>query len=133
MPQFKTTFGFHSTAEEVVNGIELSETRIIVTGGSSGIGIETARTLALAGAEVTLAVRNVEAGNIVAAKIKETTSNPKVAVAHLDLAELGSVRKFVGSWRGPLHILINNAGIMALPQLVRTREGYEMQFATNFL
>ena len=133
MPQIKTTFGFHSTAEEVVNGIELSETRIVVTGGSSGIGIETARTLALTGAEVTLAVRNVEAGNIVAANIKETTSNPKVAVAHLDLADLASVREFVGSWRGPLHILINNAGIMALPELVRTREGYEMQFATNFL
>jgi NAD(P)-dependent dehydrogenase (short-subunit alcohol dehydrogenase family) len=82
---------------------------------------------------VTLAVRNVEAGNIVAANIKETTSNPKVAVAHLDLADLASVREFVGSWRGPLHILINNAGIMALPELVRTREGYEMQFATNFL
>ena len=133
MPQIKTTFGFHSTAEEAVNGIDLSETRIIVTGGSSGIGIETARTLALTGAEVTLAVRNVEAGNIVAANIKETTSNPKVAVAHLDLADLASVRQFVGSWRGPLHILINNAGIMALPEPVRTREGYEMQFATNFL
>jgi NAD(P)-dependent dehydrogenase (short-subunit alcohol dehydrogenase family) len=133
MPQIKTAFGFHSAAEEVVNGIGLSETRIIVTGGSSGIGIETARTLALTGAEVTLAVRNVEAGNIVAANIKETTSNPKVAVAHLDLADLASVREFVGSWRGPLHILINNAGIMALPEPVRTREGYEMQFATNFL
>src|SRR6201993_2474773 len=133
MPQIKTTFGFHSTAEEVVNGIYLSETRVVVTGGSSGIGIEAARTLALIGAEVTLAVRNVEAGNIVAANIKETTSNPKVAVAHLDLADLASVREFVASWRGPLHILINNAGIMALPELVRTREGYEMQFATNFL
>src|SRR5271170_3395906 len=133
MPQIKTTFGFHSTAEEVVNGINLSETRIIVTGGSSGIGIETARTLALTGAEVTLAVRNVEAGKIVAANIKETTGNPKVAVAHLDLSDLASVREFVTSWRGPLHILINNAGIMALPELVRTPEGYEMQFATNFL
>src|SRR6202007_1685616 len=133
MPQIKTTFGFHSTAEEVVNGIDLSETRIIITGGSSAIGSETARTFALSGAEVTLAVRNVEVGNIVAANIKETTSNPKVAVAHLDLADLASVREFVGSWRGPVHILINNAGIMALPELLRTREGYEMQFATNFL
>src|ERR1700685_1176906 len=133
MPQIKTTFGFHSTAEEAVNGIDLSETRIIVTGGSSGIGIETARTLALTGAEVTLAVRNVEAGNIVEANIKEKTSTQKVSVARLDFADLASVREFVGSWRGPLHTLINNAGIMALPELVRTREGYEMQFATNFL
>src|SRR5690349_14808434 len=123
MPQIKTTFGFHSTAEEVVNGIDLSETRIIVTGRSSGIGIETARTLALIGAEVTFADTNVEAGTIVAANIKGTTSNPKVAVAHLDLADLASVREFVGSWRGPLHILINNAGIMALPELMRTRKG----------
>jgi NAD(P)-dependent dehydrogenase (short-subunit alcohol dehydrogenase family) len=106
MPQIKTTFCFHSTAEETMNGIDLSESRIIVTGGSSGIGIETARTLALTGAEVTLAVRNVEAGNIVAANIKETTSNPKVAVAHLDLADLASVREFVGSWRGSVKYFV---------------------------
>src|SRR6202034_2235755 len=53
--------------------------------------------------------------------------------AHLDLADRGSVTAFVDQWRGPLHILINNAGIMALPELQRTAEGWELQFATNHL
>ncbi|MCC3159761.1 SDR family NAD(P)-dependent oxidoreductase [Hymenobacter sp. 15J16-1T3B] len=133
-PELITTpFGFGSTADDVVRGVDLSGQRAIVTGASSGIGIDTARALAGAGAEVTLAVRNVEAGRRVAADLQAATGHARVLVAALDLSELASVRAFVAAWRGPLHILVNNAGVMALPELTRTAEGREMQFATNFL
>jgi NAD(P)-dependent dehydrogenase (short-subunit alcohol dehydrogenase family) len=127
-----TPFGAESTAAEVVAGIDLAGCRAIVTGGASGIGIETARALAGAGAEVTLAVRNVEAGERTARDITQTTGNKQVLTARLDLADQASVAAFAAAWDGPLHILINNAGIMASP-LMRTPEGWEMQFATNHL
>ena len=127
-----TPFSFESTAAEVVNGIDLTGRRVIVTGGASGIGIETARALAGAGAEVTLAVRNLAAGERTAEDIIATTGNKQVLVAPLDLADQASVASFTAAWDGPLHILINNAGIMASP-LMRTPEGWEMQFATNHL
>jgi NAD(P)-dependent dehydrogenase (short-subunit alcohol dehydrogenase family) len=130
--RISTPFNAESTAMEVIAGIDLSGRRAIVTGGASGIGIETARALASAGAEVTLAVRNTEAGERTAAQISECTGNKQVLVAPLDLADQASVAGFVADWDGPLHILINNAGIMASP-LMRTPQGWEMQFATNHL
>src|SRR3712207_6429208 len=117
MERIKTPFGFSSTADEIVSGTYLTGRRIIVTGGSSGIGIETARSLARTNADVTLAVRSIEAGEKVAAEIKEETGNPNVFVRRLDLSSQGSVKEFVAGWEGPLHVLINNAGIMALPTL----------------
>jgi NAD(P)-dependent dehydrogenase (short-subunit alcohol dehydrogenase family) len=125
-------FGRHSTADDVIAGVDLSKHRAIVTGASSGIGIETARVLAAAGAEVTLAVRNVEAGHRIAASITERTGNSSIAVEPLELADRHSVQAFVKRWKGPLNILINNAGVMAEP-LQRTEEGFEHQFATNYL
>jgi NAD(P)-dependent dehydrogenase (short-subunit alcohol dehydrogenase family) len=126
-----TPFNAESTAAEVIAGVDLVGRRAIVTGGASGIGVETARALADAGAEVTLAVRNVEAGRQTAEDILDTTGN-KVLVAPLDLADQASVGRFVAGWDGPLHILVNNAGVMASP-LMRTPQGWEMQFATNHL
>jgi NAD(P)-dependent dehydrogenase (short-subunit alcohol dehydrogenase family) len=129
------TFGATTTAAEIVADVDLRGRRAVVTGASSGIGVETARALASAGAAVTLAVRNVEAGAKVANGIadKLPAGTPAVQVAPLDLADPVSVAGFVRSWSGPLHILVNNAGVMALPQLTRTAAGYEMQFATNHL
>jgi NAD(P)-dependent dehydrogenase (short-subunit alcohol dehydrogenase family) len=127
-----TPFGFDSTAAEVVAGIDLTGKRAIVTGGSSGIGIETARALAAAGADVTLAVRNTEAGARVAADIT-ATGNAAVHVAELDLADPKSVAAFVAGWSGPLDVLINNAGVMAIPELRLSAQGWELQFATNHL
>lgn len=126
-----TPFTAESTAAEVMDGIDLVGRRAVVTGGASGIGIETARALADAGAEVTLAVRNVDTGRRVAEDILDTTGN-KVLIAPLDLADQASVARFVANWDGPLHILVNNAGIMASP-LQRTPQGWELQFATNHL
>ncbi len=128
----RTPFTAQSTAAEVVAGTDLTGKRVIVTGGASGIGIETARALAGAGAEVTLAVRNAEAGEATLADIVGTTGNKQLHVARLDLADQSSVRAFVEAWEGPLDILVNNAGVMASP-LMRTPEGWEMQFATNHL
>jgi NAD(P)-dependent dehydrogenase (short-subunit alcohol dehydrogenase family) len=127
-----TGFGARSTASDVIAGVDLSGRRAVVTGASSGIGVETARALAAANAEVTLAVRDVEAGERVAAGITESTSAGDVLVAPLDLADQGSVRAFAAGWKGPLHILVNNAGVMATPE-TRTPEGWELQFATNHL
>lgn len=127
-----TRFGATTTAAEVVAGVNLHGKRAMVTGASSGIGVETARALALTGAEVTLAVRDPQAGRRTAGAIAATTGNDQVLVQKLDLADLASVDAFVARWAGPLHILVNNAGIMATPEL-RTRQGWEMQFATNYL
>lgn len=128
-----TGFGFNSTAEEVVAGLDLHGKRAIVTGATSGIGVQTARALALAGAEVTLAVRRPEVAAAVAAEIVDATGVDNVAVHALDLADVESVRRFASSFEGPLHILVNNAGIMALPEPERTTQGWDLQFATNFL
>jgi NAD(P)-dependent dehydrogenase (short-subunit alcohol dehydrogenase family) len=127
-----TPFGAASTAADVIAGVDLTGRRAIVTGGASGIGVETARALAEAGAEVTLAVRNVEAGDKVAADLIAATGNKQVLVARLDLADQASIKAFVDRWTGPLHILVDNAGIMAPPE-TRTPQGWELQFATNHL
>src|SRR5215813_5234914 len=129
----KTPFGFSSTAAEVVAGVDLSGKRAIVTGASSGIGVETARALADAGAVVTLAVRNTEGGQRVAAEIQQSTGNEDVTVAALELSDLSSVSAFVATWSGPLDILVNNAGVMAIQELTMSTSGHEMQFATNHL
>ncbi|GIG18143.1 oxidoreductase [Catellatospora methionotrophica] len=127
-----TPFGATSTAAEVIAGVDLTGHRAIVTGGSSGLGVETARALADAGAAVTLAVRDVAAGERVARDLTAATGNRQVLVSPLDLADQGSVAAFVSAWTGPLHMLVNNAGIMA-PPLSRTPQGWEAQFATNHL
>ncbi|HEY9661049.1 MAG TPA: SDR family NAD(P)-dependent oxidoreductase, partial [Allocoleopsis sp.] len=132
MALITTPFGRHSTAAEVVEGIDLSGKRAIVTGAASGIGVETARALASAGAEVTLAVRNTDTGAKTAADITATTGNSRIHVALLDLSDRNSIANFITEWDKSLHILVNNAGVMALPEQ-RTPEGWEMQFATNYL
>src|ERR1700730_18542977 len=133
MPTAK--YGVATTAAEIVADLDLHGRRAIVTGASSGIGVETTRALASTGADVTLAVRNVDAGNKIADAIAEKlpAGAGTVQVAPLDLADQVSVAGFVRAWTGPLHIPVNNAGVMALHQLSRTPPGYVMQFATNHL
>jgi NAD(P)-dependent dehydrogenase (short-subunit alcohol dehydrogenase family) len=129
----QTPFSRTSTASEVIDGVDLSGKTAIVTGASSGLGLETARALASAGAAVTLAVRRPPSAEEIAAGIIRETGNAAVSVSALDLSGQDSVRAFTAAWDRPLHILVNNAGIMALPELERTAEGWEMQFATNFM
>ncbi|WP_230689210.1 SDR family NAD(P)-dependent oxidoreductase [Catellatospora paridis] len=127
-----TPFGATSTAAEVIAGVDLTGRTAIVTGGSSGLGVETARALAGAGAAVTLAVRDTAAGERVAQDLIAATGNSRIRVAPLDLADQRSVAAFASAWSGPLHMLVANAGIMATP-LLRTPQGWELQFATNHL
>ncbi|MEU4229212.1 SDR family NAD(P)-dependent oxidoreductase [Nonomuraea sp. NPDC026600] len=127
-----TPFTARSTAAEVLAGVDLTGRRAIVTGGASGIGVETARALAGAGAEVTLAVRDLDTGAATAEDIIATTGNKQIHVAPLDLADRSTVTSFVAAWEGPLHILVNNAGVMACPE-AHTPDGWELQFATNHL
>jgi NAD(P)-dependent dehydrogenase (short-subunit alcohol dehydrogenase family) len=128
-----TPFGRETTAREVVAGVDLSGRRAIVTGGSSGLGLETARALASAGAEVTLAVRNPEAGERAIRAIAAETGNSAVHVLPLELTDRASVVALVDAWREPLHILVNNAGVMGVPELRRTADGWETHFAANHL
>lgn len=123
-------FGAYTPAREVVEGKDLKGRTAIVTGGATGIGLETARALAEAGARVVLAVRNGQAGGQAAADIARTARAP-VTTEYLDLSDLGSVVDFVERWGDtPLHYLINNAGVMACP-LSYTHDHLEMQIGTN--
>ncbi|MEB2848047.1 SDR family NAD(P)-dependent oxidoreductase [Endobacterium cereale] len=127
------TFGFPSTAKQVLKGVELAGKTIIVTGGASGIGLETTRALVEAGATVTIAARRPEEAQTVADNIASERHSGSVRVRKLDVADLSSVRSFVENWDEKLDGLVNNAGVMAIPELQRTPEGREMQFATNYL
>lgn len=126
-----TRFTANSTAADVVEGLDLHGLRAVVTGASSGLGAETARALTVAGASVTLAVRNPAAGADVAALIEASTKHRPV-VARLDLADVDSIEAFVNAWDGPLHLLVSNAGLVTAG-LERTTAGRELQFATNHL
>ena len=132
MSRITTPFGATSTAAEVLGDTDLTGRRALVTGGASGIGVETIRALAGAGAEVTIAVRDTAAGERVADDVIATTGNKHVQVVPLELTDHASVDAVVRGWEGPLHMLVNNAGVMATP-LTRTAEGWELQFATNHL
>ncbi|MDT5154957.1 MAG: hypothetical protein QOI01_6690 [Mycobacterium sp.] len=112
------------TAEDLPN---LSGKTFIVTGATSGLGAATARTLAVAGAHVVLAVRDVEKGREVAATIIGTAE-----VRELDLASLASIHAFAAAWDADVDVLINNAGIMQVPE-AQTPDRFELQIGTNHL
>lgn len=104
----------------------------VVTGANSGIGLGAATELARAGATTVLAVRNRDKGAAAAEKIRATAPDADVTVATLDLADLSSVRRFAGEFTGDVDVLVNNAGVMAIPR-AETADGFEMQFGTNHL
>jgi NAD(P)-dependent dehydrogenase (short-subunit alcohol dehydrogenase family) len=133
MFRITTPFNAESTAAEVIAGVDLTGKRAVVTGGASGIGLETARAVAGAGAQVTLVIRNTGAGKRAAADICATTGRDDVRVARLDLTDRSTIDAFTADWTGPLHILVNNAGVLALPERTVTAEGWEAQFAANYL
>lgn len=123
-------FSAKSTAEEVIRGVDLAGKTAIVTGGYSGIGVETVRALAGAGADVMVPARDVAKAKAALAGVKG-----EIEVAAMDLGDLASVEKFTRDYvsgRRALHLLINNAGVMACPE-TRIGEDWELQFATNHI
>lgn len=109
----------------------------LVTGGNAGIGLETVKQLAKQGATVVFTSRNLAVGTAIADQINAGLKlGNKVEAMQMNLVDLDSVRKFAGSFKQKykhLHVLVNNAGVMNLPKLDRTKEGVEVQFATNHL
>ncbi|MFJ4831381.1 oxidoreductase [Streptomyces sp. NPDC088747] len=110
--------------------VDQSGRTAVVTGANSGLGIATVDALAHAGAHVVLAVRDPQRGEAAARTVRGARGS--VEVRRLDLADLASVREFADSWQGPLDLLINNAGVMNIPE-ASTKDGFEMQFGTNHL
>ncbi|XP_042408826.1 short-chain dehydrogenase TIC 32 B, chloroplastic-like [Zingiber officinale] len=126
-------FGSASTAEQVTEGIDASGLTVIITGGSSGIGAETARVMALRGAHVIIGASNTEAANSVKQSILQSTPSARIDIIQLELSSQKSVRDFADkflSMNAPLNVLINNAGVMYCPFKL-SEDGIEMQFATN--
>jgi NAD(P)-dependent dehydrogenase (short-subunit alcohol dehydrogenase family) len=126
-------FGFESTAAEVAAGIDLAGTVAVVTGGSGGLGAESARVLASRGAHVVIGARDLAKAEGVANAIR--AAGGSAAVEALELGSLPSVRRFAEALlaRYPqIHVLLDNAGVMACP-LARTEQGFELQFGTNHL
>ena len=122
------TFGYRTSALEAVANVDLTGKNAIVTGGYSGIGIETAKALKSAGANVTIACRDISRANTIAAEIG-------VSARALDLSNLDSVKEFATTYTSENHelsILINNAAVMACP-FEKTADGFELQFGTNHL
>jgi NAD(P)-dependent dehydrogenase (short-subunit alcohol dehydrogenase family) len=112
---------------------DLSGTTALVTGANSGIGLVEARELARHGADVVLAVRNTDAGEAAAARIRGIGVPGAVRVERLDLASQESVHALADRFEGPLHLLVNNAGVMTPPRYRETTDGFELQFGTNHL
>jgi NAD(P)-dependent dehydrogenase (short-subunit alcohol dehydrogenase family) len=131
MPPVSAGLSPYTDASVLVDGMDLSGQTAIVTGGATGIGIETVRALAGAGADVVIAVRNRKAGETAAAEVNASVGAERVSVGMLDLSDLATVAAFATSWGDRrLNTLINNAGVMACP-LTYTADDLEMQLGTN--
>jgi NAD(P)-dependent dehydrogenase (short-subunit alcohol dehydrogenase family) len=128
-----TTFDERSTTDDVLRGVDLTGTRVLVTGASAGLGVETVRALTAHGADAVVGVRDVgkAAANLAAAGVDLGS----VELRPLDLASLASVRAFtdgVVDQHDGLDVVVANAGVMACPE-GRTADGFETQFGTNHL
>jgi len=128
-------FGPETTTDEVLAGVDLAGKFAVVTGGTSGLGLETCRALAAAGAEVLLTARNEARGAEIVAKIHANAPGSRISYGILELDDLASVRQFAGvvqRTHTSIDLLINNAGVMATP-FRRTKDGFESQLGTNHL
>jgi len=130
------TFGAESTADEVLEGIDLSRKRVLVTGVSAGLGVETARSLVAHGATVVGTARDLaKARRALGEALPQQPPNSPVDLVEMDLASLSSVRKAASDLIAraqPFDAIIANAGVMACPQ-GKTQDGFETQFGTNHL
>lgn len=134
-PRILSRFDATTTANQVVDGLDLRGKRALVTGGGGGIGAAIVAALARAGAEVLIGDVALDGAEATTAAVNRDLPEPRVTVQRLDLASLAATRDFATGLVDQGHkldILINNAGVMA-PPLSRTAEGHELQFGVNFL
>src|ERR1041385_1109373 len=124
----KNAFGKKTTADEALGGRSLAGMRVVVTGGAAGVGVETGRTIAGGGADVIVGVRDIGSAERALAGMKGS-----LAFRPLDLADFDSIRAFAAGLDGPIDRLINNAGVMATPKGMKTKQGFEVQMGTNHL
>jgi NAD(P)-dependent dehydrogenase (short-subunit alcohol dehydrogenase family) len=128
-------FGSDTTTDEVLDGMDLSGRRFLITGAASGLGQESARALAAHGASVTLLARSTERAEGAVAAVEGMVRGADLEAGVADLGDLGSIRAFADAYlagHDELDVLINNAGVMACP-FGRTADGFETQFGTNHL
>lgn len=124
-----------TTTDQILDGLDLSGRRFVVTGSSSGLGEESARALASAGATVTMLARNPEKNAAAAARVREAVPDAELELGTVDLADLSSIRSFAADYvarHDAIDVLVNNAGVMVCP-FGRTADGFETQFGTNHL
>ncbi len=129
------TFNSESTTDDVLDGMDLSGRRFVVTGAASGLGEETTRALAAHGASVLMLARDPAKNDEAAARIRAAVPEAQLWLDVVDLADLASIRSFAARFLDsgqPIDVLINNAGVMACP-FEHTADGFEMQFGTNHL
>ena len=130
-----STFGRDSTTDEVLDGIDLSGCRVVITGAASGLGRESARALAAHGASVTLLARNKGRAEGAVAEVAASVPGADLRAGVADLGDLDSVRSFAEAFLAggdAIDVLLNNAGVMATP-FGHTADGFETQFGTNHL
>lgn len=131
----RSAFGHDTTTAEVIAGVDLTGKTVLVTGASGGLGFETARTLAGAGAEVIITARNASKVEDAVARLRTASGSDNVRGGVLELDSLAGVRAFAAEITGTtpvIDVLITNAGVMACPQ-GQTADGFETQFGTNHL
>ncbi len=128
-------FGAETTADEVLEGIDLSGKLVVITGGASGLGQETARAMAAKGSKIVIPVRDMAKGEAAREELIKAVPGAKIDLIEMDLGSLDSIRKFAEAFNDKydhIDLLINNAGVMACPY-GETSDGFEMQFGTNHI
>jgi NAD(P)-dependent dehydrogenase (short-subunit alcohol dehydrogenase family) len=129
------SYGADTTTDEVLDGIDLTGRRIVITGASSGLGEESTRALASKGAQITMLARDPDKNAAAAERVRSQVPDAQLELGTVDLADFASIRSFTDSHLADhdrIDILMNNAGVMACPQ-GQTADGFEMQFGTNHL
>ena len=129
------SFSFESTTDDVLDGVDLSGRRFLITGAASGLGEESTRALAAHGASILMLARDPHKNAEAADRVRASVPDADLSLDTVDLADLASVRAFAGRYiesGGPIDVLMNNAGVMACP-FGQTVDGFEMQFGTNHL
>jgi len=129
------TFSFESTTDDVLDGMDLSGRRFVITGAASGLGEESTRALAAHGATILMLARDPQKNADAAARVRAAVPDAELSLDTVDLADLASVRAFAERYLEtgqPIDVLMNDAGVMACP-FGHTADGFEMQFGTNHL